>query len=139
MMLGIRLNVFMQLSILNWSNWKKVQLNTDLLKLRHVYLYRRMMVWLKLNEFRSVINMGGFLIKGSFWKGGRGSLHWDIFTTDKESLKFLQKILMKSPNCHHFWALLFLKDVIFNVIMVCAAKLNGDLLDVVTLSETAFG
>jgi hypothetical protein len=35
-------------------------LNTDLLKLRHRYLYRNMMVKLNVNEIRSVIKMGNF-------------------------------------------------------------------------------
>ncbi len=76
---------------LKWSNWQKVQLNIDLLKLRHKYIYRRMMAWLKLNEIRSIIKMGDFNKRSHFERGGPGSLQWDVFTMDKGSWKFLWK------------------------------------------------
>jgi hypothetical protein len=44
---------------------KKVQLNTDLLKPRHGYLYRKRMAWLKLNEIRGLFKTGSFLL---FWE-----------------------------------------------------------------------
>ncbi len=40
---------------------KKVQLNTDLLKPRHEYLYKKVKAWLKLNE---LIKMGNFNNEG---------------------------------------------------------------------------
>jgi hypothetical protein len=49
------------------------------------------MAWLKLNEIRSVIQMGDFNKRSHFRKGGQGSLQQNIFTTDKGSWKFLQK------------------------------------------------
>jgi hypothetical protein len=48
---------------------KKVHLNTDLLKPRHEYLYRKMMAWLKLNEIRSVMKLGALLKMVFFNKG----------------------------------------------------------------------
>ncbi len=43
------------------SNWQKVQLNTDLLKRGHEYLYRKLIAWLKRNEIRSVIKLGNLI------------------------------------------------------------------------------
>ncbi len=77
---------------------KKAQLNTDLLKQRHEYLYKKVVVWLKLNEIRSVIKMGEILIKQyrlkfgeAFWKGGWGVFVVKHFCNGYENLKQMPK------------------------------------------------
>ncbi len=62
-----------------------MQLNTDLLKQGHQYLYKRMMAWFKLNEIRSMIKSGEFnkdgqiKVQGSFLKRvAKEVLQWNI-------------------------------------------------------------
>ncbi len=64
-------------------------MNTDLLKWKHEYLYKKMMAWLKLNEIISVIKKGEILLRfgTSFCKkGGRGSLCSETFYNGYENL-----------------------------------------------------
>jgi hypothetical protein len=66
---------------------KTVQLNTDLLKPRHEYLYKKGMAQLKLNEIKRVITNGEFNKRDrlkfgeAFQKGGQGSFGVKHFTT----------------------------------------------------------
>ncbi len=60
-------------------------MNTDLLKLRHRYLYRRMMVKLKVNEIRSVIKMGDFNVRSRIERVAREVCSETFFITDRGS------------------------------------------------------
>ncbi len=76
----------------NWvfllrSNRQKVQLNTDLLKQRHRFLYRRMRAQLKLNEIGSFFKWGTFN-KGVIFERAAKEVCSEIFW---EAWKFLQK------------------------------------------------
>jgi hypothetical protein len=42
-----------------WSNWQKVQLNTDLLKQRHIFI-QKIVALLKINEMKSLLKCGYF-------------------------------------------------------------------------------
>jgi hypothetical protein len=47
-----------------YRNSQKVQLNTDSLKPRHEYLYKKIVVELRLNEIKSTIKNGEFNKEG---------------------------------------------------------------------------
>ncbi len=69
-------DIFVQLGS-SVSNWQKVQLNTDLLQNRTLYLYTDINGWLKLNEIKMIkkliraereINLGGRFYLQTVWK-----------------------------------------------------------------------
>ncbi len=53
---------------------------------------------IKINEIGSIIKMGDFNEMSRLWQGGRGSLEWDVFTTDKGGGKFLRKFSEFTKN-----------------------------------------
>jgi hypothetical protein len=62
----------------------KVQLNTDLLKLWHRYLYRNGCVIKMVNEIKSVIKKGEVFNKSGCWvfMAAEEVIQWNIFLTD---------------------------------------------------------